>query len=284
MYELQRYIFFDGVLPTLPKKMLFRQLVLTNRCLINNYCLYFALELKTGLMRLANRIFLFAALIASFKGNAQRTAISMPDHDDKPYYFGITFGLNYSVYQISYSQAFANTDTFKTIQPHWAPGFNLGLIGNGRLTKFVDFRFVPSLAFAEKSIEYNWGTTTHKDSIVSKGIEAIYLHMPLQFKFKSERINNFRFYAIVGAKFDYDLAANARSHRTDEFIKVSPVDFGYELGVGFEFFNPTFIFSPEIKISQGLTNQLFVDRNLKLTNAIESLLTRMIVISFHLEG
>ena len=110
------------------------------------------------------------------------------------------------------------------------------------------------------------------------------MHLPLQVKFKSERINNFRFYALAGAKFDYDMAANARSHRPDEFLKVSPVDFGVELGIGFEFYNPNFIFSPEIKISQGLTNQLFEDHGLPLTNAIQSLLTRMIVISIHLEG
>ncbi len=206
----------------------------------------------------------------------------MPDHDDKPYYFGITFGLNFSVYQISYASSFANTDTFKYIQPRWQPGFNLGLLGDLKLNNFVDLRFVPSLAFAEKRIQYQYAIP--HDSAVSRGIEAIYMHMPLQLKFKSDRINNFRFYAILGAKMDYDLAANARSRRADEFLKVSPVDFGYEVGVGFEFFNPNFIFSPEIKLSQGLNNQLYLDRNLQLTNAIQSLLTRMIVISFHLEG
>jgi hypothetical protein len=110
------------------------------------------------------------------------------------------------------------------------------------------------------------------------------MHLPLQLKFKSDRINNFRFYALVGGKLDYDLASNARSRRTDEFLKVNPVDYGYEVGVGFEFFNDSFIFSPEIKLSQGLTNQLYVDRSLPLTNAIQSLLSRMIVISIHLEG
>jgi hypothetical protein len=221
-------------------------------------------------------------LLFSFPAIAQRVALSMPDHDDKKYYFGITFGVNLSVYQVNYSSSFANTDTFKTIQPHWQPGFNLGLLGNLKLTNFIDLRFVPSLAFAEKRLEYRYGYP--KDSLADRGIEAIYMHLPLQLKFKSDRINNFRFYAIVGTKFDYDLAANARSRRTDEFLKVSPVDFGYEIGVGFEFFNPNFIFSPEIKLSQGLTNQLFIDRNLPLTNALEKLLTRMIVISIHLEG
>lgn len=213
---------------------------------------------------------------------AQRPLLNMPDHDEKPYYFGITFGLNFSVYQISYTQSFANTDTFKRIQPHWQPGFNLGLVGNLKLSNFIDLRFVPSLAFAEKTLNYEYGIPA--DSTVSKNIEAIYMHLPLQLKFKSDRIKNFRFYALAGGKFDYDMAANARSHRPDEFLKVSPVDFGAEVGVGFEFFNPNFIFSPEIKISQGLTNQLFPDHGLQLTNAIQSLYTRMVVISIHLEG
>ncbi len=233
-------------------------------------------------MRTGKILLLIIAITLSFTASAQRVALCMPDHDEKPYYFGITFGLNFSVYQISYTSSFASTDTFKTIQPQWQPGFNLGLLGDLKLNDFVDLRFVPSLAFAEKRIQYHYGIP--KDSVLDKGIEAIYMHLPLQLKFKSERINNFRFYAILGAKFDYDLAANARSRRTDEFLKVSPVDFGYEIGVGFEFFNPNFIFSPEIKLSQGLTNQLYIDRSLNLTNAIQQLLTRMIVISFHLEG
>ena len=221
-------------------------------------------------------------LLSSFTASAQRPLLSMPDHDDKRYYFGITFGLNFSVYQIDYSKSFANTDTFRVVQPHWQPGFNLGLMGNLKLTSFVDLRFVPSLAFAEKRIAFVYGYPN--DSVSDRSIESIYMHLPLQLKFKSDRIKNFRFYGLLGGKFDYDLAANARSHRTDEFLKISPTDFGYEIGVGFEFFYPNFIFSPEIKLSQGFTNQLFRDRSLQLTNAIQTLNTRMIVISIHLEG
>ena len=233
-------------------------------------------------MRYGKLLFVFLFLIPALSVNAQRPLINLSEHDNKPYYFGITFGMNFSVYQIQYTSSFANTDTFKQIQPHWQPGFNLGLLGNLKLSNFIDLRFVPSLAFAEKRLIFQYGIP--KDSISDRTIEAIYMHLPLQLKFKSERINNFRFYALLGGKFDYDMAANARSHRPDEFLKVSPVDFGVELGVGFEFYNPNFIFSPEIKISQGLTNQLFLDHGLPLTNAISSLLTRMIVISIHLEG
>ena len=225
---------------------------------------------------------LITLLLFASPASAQRPLLNMPDHDDKPYYFGITFGMNFSVYQISYTSSFANTDTFKRIQPHWQPGFNLGLIGNLKLTNFIDLRFVPSLAFAEKNIVYEYGYPS--DSIVSKNIESIYMHLPVQLKFKSDRIKNFRFYGLAGIKYDYDLAANARSHKPTDFLKVSPDDFGFEFGVGFEFYNPNFIFSPEIKLSQGLGNQLYPDHGLQLTNAINTLKTRMIVISIHLEG
>ncbi len=236
-------------------------------------------------MRFARLITIFVCLLfLSLGAYAQRGGgknLNMADHDEKAYYFGITFGLNFSEYRIKYTKDFAETDTFKIIQPKWSPGFNLGLMANLRLNRFVDVRIIPSLSFAEKKLDFTYPA---KDSVVNKSIESIYLHLPVQFKFKSDRINNFRFYGMLGGKFDYDLAANARSRRQDEFLKVKPVDLGYELGVGFEFYYPNFIFSPEIKLSQGLMNQIYKDHNLQLTNAIETINTRMIVISIHLEG
>lgn len=234
-------------------------------------------------MRFGKLLFVCVALFAvAPSAQAQRNVLNMAEHDNKPYYFGLTFGLNFSQYRLRYDPSFAATDTFKTIQPYWAPGFNLGLMGNLRMSRLLDLRFVPSLSFAEKQLKFN---TPLQENIEDRSVESIYLHLPLQLKFKSDRVKNFRFYGLGGGKFDYDLAANARSRRRDEFLKVTPIDLGYEVGVGFEFYYPNFIFSPEIKLSQGLKNQLFRgDRTLPLVNAIDELNTRMIVISIHLEG
>jgi hypothetical protein len=229
------------------------------------------------------QLLIAAICLFAIPAKAQERILNMPEHDQKAYYFGITFGLNYSTYKMKYSQSFTETDTFNSITPRFRPGFNLGLMGNLRLGSFVDLRFVPSLSFADKRVIVN-AKGTVADSIVDRSIESIYMHLPLQLKFKSDRINNFRFYALTGIKMDIDLAANARSRRSDEFLKVRPFDFGYELGVGFEFYNPNFIFSPEIKLSQGLMNQQFKDSKIALSNALDALTTRMIVISFHLEG
>lgn len=206
--------------------------------------------------------------------------MNMTDHDDKRYYFGLTFGANISQYRIKFEQSFANSDSFRRITPIWSPGFNLGLMANMRLSNFIDVRLVPSLSFTEKKLKF----TMSPDTTSTRSVESIYLHIPLQLKFKSNRLNNFRFYGMLGGKFDYDMSSNARSRRADEWLKVSPIDLGYELGFGFEFYNPNFIFSPEIKLSQGLMNQLYKSPDIPLSNAINTLNTRTIVISIHLEG
>jgi len=230
------------------------------------------------------RIFLasmFLLLAANAPSQAQMKVQNMAEHDQKQYYFGLTFGFNSSTFRIRYTDAFAQTDTFRTVQPKWGPGFSLGLMGNLRLTKWVDLRIVPSLQFAERGLDFN---TPQRDSLEQRKVESIYFTFPVQLKFKSDRIRNFRFYALAGGKVDYDLASNARSRKTNEFLKVKPFDAGYEIGVGFEFYYPNFIFSPELKLSQGLVDQIYRDRNLPLTNAIETITTRTIVLSIHLEG
>lgn len=229
-------------------------------------------------------ILFLAVILLSQSSKAQQVVQNMPEHDDKLYYFGITFGMNFSAYRFRYTESFKETDTFRTILSKFSPGLNLGLMGNLRLNKRFDLRTVPSLAFAERRVLLNTPTPLGMDSNSETSIESIYLHMPFQLKFKSDRIVNFRFYALSGVKFDFDLAANARSRRTDEFIKVKAFDMGYELGAGFEFYYPNFIFSPEIKLSQGLMNQQFKDAKIPLSNALEFMKTRMIVISIHLEG
>ncbi len=228
-------------------------------------------------------ICLIGLLFVFGPAHGQTRIINMPEHDNKAYYFGITFGLNFATYKIKYSPSFTETDTFMRIQPQYNPGFNLGIMGNLRLSSLFDLRFVPSLSFAEKQLIIT-SRLNNEESTMDRSIEAIYMHLPLQLKFKSDRIHNFRFYALGGTKLDIDLAANSRSRRANEFLKVKPLDMGYEVGVGFEFYYPNFIFSPEIKLSQGLLNQQFKDQRIPLSNAIDMLSTRMIVLSIHLEG
>lgn len=212
---------------------------------------------------------------------AQTKIESMPEHDSKQYYFGIALGVNMSAYRISYTQQYANTNDFSLIQAQNGPGFTMGIIGNLKLTNFVTLRFIPALIFANKSIE---SVGIRPEYNATRNVESIYASLPLQLKFKSDRIRNFRFYALVGSKFDYDLASNAKSRRDDEWLKIKPYDVGMELGVGFEFYFPNFVFSPELKISHGLLDLHEKDKLIPMSNQIDQIKTRTIMLTFMIEG
>jgi hypothetical protein len=231
-------------------------------------------------------IFLFSLLIIfSFDINAQRRELYMEDHDDKPYYFGITLGMNSGRFQTELHQQFMQQDSVLVAEPLNSGGFALGLLATARLTHRFQLRFNPQLMFAERSIHYNLRyKEANEDYEVQKNVESILVSFPLQLKFRSDRIGNFRVYMLGGGKLDYDLASNAQARRADDMIKIQKLDYGIEGGVGFNFYFKSFIFSPEIKISNGLNNLHSRDENLKYSNVIDRIQSRMIVFSIHLEG
>jgi hypothetical protein len=67
-------------------------------------------------------------------------------------------------------------------------------------------------------------------------------------------------------------------------MKINKSAFGYEGGLGFHFYFPSFIFSPEIKISNTFGNVHSRDAGLIYSNVIDRMQARMIVFAIHLEG
>lgn len=220
---------------------------------------------------------LFFACIQSF---AQDEKMNNPEHETKAYYFGISIGMNAAQYKISQSKYFTESDSIKSITPLWKPGFQVGILGNLRLSRFVDVRAIPLFVIREKALQFNF----INDSVLNHSVESVLFSFPLEFKFKSDRQTNFRFYVLAGGKIDYDFNANARSKKPDEIIKFKPFDLGYNLGLGFEFYYPNFIFAPEIKISNGLGDVLLKNTNEPTNKALDKLSTRMVYISFLIQG
>ena len=80
------------------------------------------------------------------------------------------------------------------------------------------------------------------------------------------------------------MASDSRSRQADELVKIAPTDFQAEYGAGLQFFFPYFIFSPEFKISQGISNTLLYDNDLEESNVLEKVLSRTFTLSLHFEG
>jgi len=226
-------------------------------------------------------------IIITSKGFGQ-LVLHQTDHDEKPYYFGITLGMNISSFHIEHHPRFLQYDSVYVAEPTNSPGFQLGLLATTRLSPRFELRFNPQLLFTERNLFYHLKypdpfVEPPYDSVTKK-IESVITTFPLQIKFFSDRIGNFRVYMLGGLKADIDLASNARAKRAEELVKIKKYDFGFEAGIGFNFYYPSFILSPEIKISNGLNNIHSRDENLKYSNILDRITSRMIVFSIHLEG
>jgi hypothetical protein len=220
--------------------------------------------------------------------NAQKAfEPNLPDHDDKLYYFGIVLGYNTSHYSISHHPSFLNPNNpIKSIESLNSGRIHLGIMANLQLSKHLDLRGYPlNLIFSEKQFLYtadpasgiNPGTDPQK-------VESIVMSFPLQLRLKSDRIGNFRVYTLAGMKYDFDLASNSGARNTENMVKVKKSDYGVEGGIGFQFFFPYFILSPEIKFSYGLSNVHSRDEQLIYSSVIDKMNSRMIMFSLHFEG
>jgi len=215
-----------------------------------------------------------------------RDGLNMPDNDDKAYHIGIVVMGVSSHFNISHHPQFLASDTVLGVYPDNTPGFGIGGMHTFRISSHLDARVIfPQLLFANKVINYQLKYPEAGESpITKKTIESILLGVPIQLKYKSDRINNFRVYMMAGVKWETDLSSKARSKNADDLIKLKSSDFGIEAGVGFNFYMKYFVLSPEIKISNGISNVHSRDPNLKFSNVIDQIKSRQIVFSLIFEG
>ncbi len=205
------------------------------------------------------------------------------DFQKKNYYFGISLGLNTSSYQPSRSSNFIANDSISVVNGVYRPGFNLHIITNLKIGDNFDFRFIPGFSFTERRFEY---TLANSSDITFKSIESVFVELPFLLRFKSEPYKDKRMFLLAGVKYDIDVASNSRAQRDKArfLVQVSPHDFSVEVGAGVQFFFPYFIFSPEIKFSQGIGNvHIFKDELLE-SSILDNVLSRMVSISFNFEG
>jgi hypothetical protein len=205
------------------------------------------------------------------------------EFNDKAYYFGLTFGYNHSNFQLAHSQRFILNDSFNITEGLGGPGLNVSMVTNMKLGEYFDFRFLPGFSFVGRKFYY-LSTTDEIEQV--RDIESVLVQAPFQLRFKSDPFHDMRVFVLAGAKYTYDVASNARIRReqANRIIRISPHDFSLEVGAGMQFFFPFFIFSPELKYSQGIGNILIYNSKLSQSTVLEKVLSRTFTISLHFEG
>jgi hypothetical protein len=229
------------------------------------------------------QIFIVCALFTHNVFSQQKQVENLPKYDKQPIHFGFMLGLNFANFKVQLVDDFRIRDTVYTATAESVSGLNLGIITNLRMGDFFDLRFIPSLAFAQRNLIYHLSYSVNLENDVTKKIESTYLELPIDLKFKSKRIGNYRVYVLGGFKYAIDMVSQEKVLAKDkEIVKLKRYDYGYEVGLGFDFYMTYFKFSPEIKMFNGLTNLLIQDGRL-FAKPIHALYSKTFLLSFTFE-
>ncbi len=211
---------------------------------------------------------------------------NLSSFDLNPYHFGFIISVNTSNLSINLKDVRDFNDSLMSIQTISQPGFNLGMLASLDMTPNWHLRFIPTLTFEERILEYTFLEEDGDLDVLSKNVSSTFIDFPLLIKYRTNRIGNVAVYGIAGVAFSLDVASqkDVNNNREDEaIIKIDNTNYSGSLGVGLDFFLPYFKFGIELKSNFGIKN-LLIDDGTKFSDPIESINTRSFIISFTFEG
>jgi len=233
-------------------------------------------------------IVIILLLLYSFGGYAQQMP-NLRNFDQRKFHFGFALGSNSSSFYLDRDVLKDyQRDSLLVLEVQPRPGFNLGIVSSWDVMPTFKVRFLPTLSFQERKLEYTYFKQPDTTEHWNKKIESTFLDFPLLMKFRTERVKNFAAYVVAGGRFGLDMASNkdvqnATAPLKDQIVKITKADYGIEVGGGFDFFLEYFKFGIEVKLSTGFKNVL-IQENTKFSTPIQQLRTRMWSLSFTFEG
>ncbi len=227
--------------------------------------------------------------------------LNLPVYNRQPYHFGFILAVNQMLFTVKPLDNLQNikftTDQSPDIYADSlfvyeitstpTPGFTIGILGNLLVGRYSDLRFVPSLSFGERLLNYSILTYKNDSSYIvntQKSVTSTYVEFPLIFKYRSKRLNNVSAYVLGGIKYSIDLASRKKTgdNTSDVTIKLKRHDIYAQVGVGFDFYTTYFKFGTEVKMGYGLNNILIREDNI-YTGSIKSLHSKIFTLSFTFE-
>ncbi len=262
--------------------------------------------------RFTTVILLLTILCFPIHGKSQRMVVlNQPTFDqDNKFHFGFVLGFNLTYATIRpisdlRTRMFDSTyipdilplpDSAKVlaINSTPTPGFVVSVVANMRMGEHFDLRFIPSLAFGDRTILYDIETfrnrSGEKDTMrfmtITKKIPSTYINFPIELKYKAVRYNNFRPYLLTGVQYTLDLASQAKKREqknsNEKIVKFNQNDIYVEAGVGFDYYHEWFKLGVELKMMYGFMDVLKKENNI-YTNSIDKVNSKIFQLSFTFE-
>ena len=223
--------------------------------------------------------------LVPINGNAQlftKKKVLNNENFDKPRVsWGYFLGMNNYDYNFDYI-----SDTYD-IQTEKSFGFNVGLIGNFRISDYFDIRFEPGLIMSNRNLVFNplqFGEFEYNENLHFREIKSTYIHFPMLLKISSKRVNNFKPYLLAGISTALNLSSKENSVDDNSLgqFRTKKNVFFYELGFGIDLYLEWFKFSPSIRGVFAISDE-HVDDNDPLspwTSNIDFMKTSGILINF----
>ncbi len=229
----------------------------------------------------------FIALIPSLEAQRNKP-FGVPNlirYDNKLMHFGFLVGYNQMDFAITTKPDFQEYDSLLIVDTKPLSGFNLGIVADLRIWKYFNLRFIPTLTFGDRIVNYTIRYSDGTELVTDKNTESVYIDFPLMMKFKTSRMHNVRVYVLAGAQYSLDLISSAKkqdANPREVILKLFPNDFQAIGGVGIDFYCTYFKFSTEFRMNFGLVN-LLKDENNMYTSSISQLKSKNFQISFIFE-
>lgn len=191
---------------------------------------------------------------------AQREKVEyLPTFDKRILHYGFYLGVNQNDFKLSYNDNSGVPNADITIEP--SIGFNVGLIADLRLHKNLNLRLEPGLMTNSKKIYFNHVKDPARPLDSVRDVSSTYLHVPLIFKFSTDRYKNIRPYVLGGVSYNYNFSSN-ENNSDDNFstqFRMKTHNFMYEVGVGIDIYLYYFKFSPSIRGVFAMNNEIKYD-------------------------
>jgi hypothetical protein len=166
--------------------------------------------------------------------------------------------------------------------PAYSPGFSVGIIGDILVNPYLNLRLIPSIHFGDKQFVFREYESGEK---YTTSLRSNYITLPLELKYSSIRLNNYRPYLTGSVYGALDLG-----RKKGEALLLESIDYGVSVGLGCDFYFSFFKLCPELKFFFGLRDLIEKNRtDLSLpelsiyTDAFSRGTSRMIVLTFNFE-
>jgi hypothetical protein len=213
----------------------------------------------------------------------KRKVQNQPYGDHRLHHFGLTVGFNFQD-MILTNSGFTGEggETWFCEIPNYNLGFSVGMISDLFLNPYMNLRVTPTVHFGDRAFMFK---EKESEELFKTNVRSNYLMLPVDIKFSSRRLNNYRPYFLAGLYASMDLGA-----KKDEPIRLKTRDFGFQVGFGCDFYLPIVKVCPEIRFYFGLSDLIEKDRSdltdktmLKYTDALSKGTSRMVVVTFNFE-